>query len=249
MSSNPRKRPNPSDGNVVEAPKRVKNNIAESSRKTSGKINTSVDVKAKSKSKAISKSKPKVEPFRFLDLPREIRDMIIKLQVEDCWGGKWRTRRVLKVSYLNITRLSTGEPDLAFVSRQLRDESLDMFYSGNQFQLHVKNLNFEPIFKWLSDIGPTRSHTIAGLTIFLDGKDSKQGWWNAQRYVEAKETLLSPDAKVSFRGNNYTQRIAWRHTVSMVTHLREAGLSWDQIQKTFVEARKVMDWSERVVGL
>jgi len=248
MSSNPSKRPDPSDGSTVEAPKRVKNNIAKSSRKASAKTNASFDVKAKLKPKANAKPKPKAEPFRFLDLPREIRDMIIKLYLGSV--GNWRLRRISKITYLNITRLSTGEPDLAFVSRQLRDESLDMFYRGNDFQLHVQNLNFDPVFKWLANIGLTRSHTIAGLTVHLIGRDSKDGWSNAQRYVEAKETLLSPGAKVSFRGNNYSQRIAWRHVVNMVTtHLREAGLAWDRIQKTLIDARKVMDWSDRVGGL
>ncbi|KAK5721848.1 hypothetical protein LTR15_006441 [Elasticomyces elasticus] len=89
-----------------------------------------------------------IRPFRFLDLPRELRDVIYThalmadgplLVAGPCRHNDWPT---------------AAQPALTQTSRQVRVESLPVFYGDNIFEAHVPNLDFGFFLSYMQGLGP-----------------------------------------------------------------------------------------------
>ena len=103
-------------------------------------------------------------PFRFLDLPPEMRNRIYEAVVisarplhipSACYHGK---------------EASAVEPAITRVNKQLRRESLGMFYSMNAFEYHIHRCDFGYFLAWMDDIGLNNRSQIRDVTLVL--KDS-----------------------------------------------------------------------------
>ncbi len=169
------------------------------------------------------------EPFRLLDLPPEIRDMITTLVVTK-----------LKSSFYQAYTIpvpSRYEPALSMTCRQMRNEAIGIYYRENRFRVCLDDFYFIPLFTWLKAIGVEHSHAIRHLFIDLKGEE---GWANARHYLQTKEAML-PSTSVKFFGDNFYMDDAWDHAIEMGTGLREAGLSWDQIETALGHSTHIMD--------
>ncbi|KAK3648924.1 hypothetical protein LTR22_013149 [Elasticomyces elasticus] len=89
-----------------------------------------------------------IKPFRFLDLSRELRDVIYTyalvtddplLVSEACEHIDWPTG---------------VQPALTRVNRQVRMESLPIFYGDNTFEAHVVSLDFGYLLSYMHGLGP-----------------------------------------------------------------------------------------------
>ncbi len=170
------------------------------------------------------------EPFRLLDLPPEIRDMITTRVVTKQPRKDWPPKQV------PVPRRC--EPALSMTCRQMRNESIGIFYRRTSFNVCLDDFDFKPLFTWLRDIGMVNSNAIERLFIDLYG----DGWTNARYFLEAKEEMLT-STEVIFMGDNYHMDHAWSRAIDMGTGLRTAGLSWDQIETAFGHCTVIMDVS------
>ncbi|KAK4892304.1 hypothetical protein LTR27_009138 [Elasticomyces elasticus] len=143
-----------------------------------GALNTAAKIVSRKKSR-----KEGVRPPKFLDLPPEIRDQIYACAL------KYRERRLkgrpneftiqldeaygpLKRSYPKGQFHPVTQPSLTRVSRQLRTETLSMYYSINSFELRlddasvkVKKVEQMQALKWLAAIGASNAQLIKDITI------------------------------------------------------------------------------------
>lgn len=95
-----------------------------------------------------------VRPAKFLDLPREIRDIIYEYAV--------RSPHNLAVA--------RRQPRITRVSRQVREETLAMFYEKNEFVVFLGILTWDAIVRrlkeWLKAIGVANWSHIRALVVY-----------------------------------------------------------------------------------
>ncbi|KAK3636523.1 hypothetical protein LTR56_014149 [Elasticomyces elasticus] len=89
-----------------------------------------------------------VKPFRLLDLPRELRDVIYRYAtVED-------EHLLLSGPCTHQDWPKAVQPAITRVNRQLRHEILPMFYTENTFEAHITNFDFGFFLSHMQVIGP-----------------------------------------------------------------------------------------------
>lgn len=87
---------------------------------------------------------------RLLELPAEIRDLIFEFALtSDVPIVAFRLDDYQRDSYVEAT-----QPPLTRVSRQIRAESLSMFYSSNEIVLHTEEKKAKDTQRWLACIEP-----------------------------------------------------------------------------------------------
>ena len=95
-----------------------------------------------------------MQPFRFFDLPAEIRSIILRLALE--WEGKLHQLTAYTKDVRNL-----GEPlvdtQLLATSRQMQVEALPIFYGYNTFCVEINN-EFGNIPPWITYPTQTTSH-------------------------------------------------------------------------------------------
>ncbi len=124
--------------------------------------------------------------------------------------------------------LEDYEPSLIRICRQVRKEGRGVFYSRNSFHMYIQNFNLIPLFGWLNLIGLDLAMALR--TLYLDFRGAT-GWANVRRYLEVKETQLSPDFSVAITGRS-SMTFAFNAACEIGADLRKAGISWDQIEQT-----------------
>ncbi|KAL9102897.1 MAG: hypothetical protein Q9163_001989 [Psora crenata] len=117
------------------------------------------------------------EPFRFFDLPSEIRNMIytmITCSEARHWSG-FTSRRNIRFSQKS-NHLEITQPDLFRTCRQARAEGLSIFYRARSFgfRLHASKIALDGVVAWLDVIGDVYRLAIPRVTLELpyEGKIS-----------------------------------------------------------------------------
>ncbi|KAK5705569.1 hypothetical protein LTR97_002688 [Elasticomyces elasticus] len=120
-----------------------------------------------------------VRPLHFLELPPEIRDQIYELVVKyrDC-----RTKDMIRLEpksawvslYKRPALHPATQPAITVVSRQLRGETLPMFYGINEFCMigsdaDNSNMKSAQVCQWLGGIGVQNAQMIRSFQIFWYG--------------------------------------------------------------------------------
>ncbi|KAK5732233.1 hypothetical protein LTR17_010679 [Elasticomyces elasticus] len=115
-----------------------------------------------------------VRPLQFLELPREIRNLIYEYAVK-FYGRQGRDTIRLGASSSKLLCsdiLSAVQPAITRVSRQLRKDTLPMFYNVNNFA--VKTLDrhapairdgSSQVCRWLRCIGAEKARMIKNFTV------------------------------------------------------------------------------------
>jgi len=106
--------------------------------------------------------------------------------------------------------------------------------------MYIEDFNFVRLYGWLKLIGPELSMALTILDLEFGG-DS--GWSNARRYLEVKETQLSPKINVVISGR-HGMSAAFAPACEIGADLRKAGVSWDQIEKTLDKSQRLVEISE-----
>ncbi|KAK5687713.1 hypothetical protein LTS10_001853 [Elasticomyces elasticus] len=136
-----------------------------------------------------------VRPLHFLELPPEIRDQIYELAVKcrDCLT-KDMIRLEAKSAWAGLPRNPALQPAITKVSRQLRGETLPMFYGINEFCVIGNDADNGKIqsgdaqvCKWLNGIGVQNAQMIRSFQMF---------WYGSGTYglVERVEQLKATSA-------------------------------------------------------
>lgn len=92
---------------------------------------------------AVSRSNTRTS--RFLELPPELRDLIFEFALTS--GRTLVTFRL--DDYQRDSYLQATQPSLARVNRQLRHESLPIYYACNDFVLHTEGSKADDARRWL----------------------------------------------------------------------------------------------------
>jgi hypothetical protein len=122
--------------------------------------------------------------FRFLDLPPELRNQIYSFVLRDS-----------QVILSPGTKKTTGYPVITKVSRQIRNEALELFYAKTTFELSFVVCTpavSKPAQNWALSIGEDRLKQIRAVSIRLRVKDedpSKKGY----TYASIRFTLDGDD--------------------------------------------------------
>ncbi|KAK5712106.1 hypothetical protein LTR15_012175 [Elasticomyces elasticus] len=115
-----------------------------------------------------------VRPLQFMELPAEIRNRIHEYTVSYC--NEYHFDSSTKDDEIAFTKWSDGhaalQPPITKVSRQLRSETLEMFYATNRFVLalgHISRIelvqgNFRAR-KWLRAVGTVNAAYMKDFTI------------------------------------------------------------------------------------
>lgn len=142
----------------------------------------------------LAKDRSGVRPVQFLDLPRELRDIIYRYTVRPADGlaiyhtaKYWSHPASRHLSGISkdcackqwiCTRrgCASRQPAITAVSRQLRHESLAMFYAVNEFVFKIEVVwehrvwvdDLQHLRVWLEAIGVENVSHIRKLVVYLD---------------------------------------------------------------------------------
>lgn len=98
-------------------------------------------------------------PFRLLDLPGEIRNQIYELVL---------IQHIPVAVYACCARLQ-DPPAITQTSRQLRSETLSLFYQRNRFQFEIFSPEEPNTFTpWVNSIGPHNARSLRSVQIAFD---------------------------------------------------------------------------------
>ena len=118
------------------------------------------------------------QPKGFLDLPQEIRDEIYEYIVVK----PTNTITMLENHNCFQNEVSAGQPAISRVNRQIRAESLPMFYRRNLFMAELSNyLDLTIAKSWLESIGDLNAGCIRRLALC--------GWTKVEASPRAKIRL------------------------------------------------------------
>lgn len=147
-------------------------------------FSTSNDLSALRDGQTQPSEKKSEQPFRFLDLPSEIRQRVYRHAVVQANSFVWPI----------TSELDREQPDLAMVSRLVRQEVLRVFYSENRFAFTLASMhkgrteqfrkrNEELTKKWISAMSTS---------------NSKDGQWLRDIKKFAFEGMSTTDQKLEF---------------------------------------------------
>ncbi|TIA85421.1 hypothetical protein D6C76_00986 [Aureobasidium pullulans] len=162
------------------------------------------------------------KPFRFLDLPAELRIMVFGFAFEqthwssfDCppwsYNGDYNVNLYPTAAYLSRTKWQWRPPPLSEVNKQLRQETLSMYYGMHDF---VWYWDVENVVRYVYDSKPKEfiqclenrlnfleSHGIRMKSItFLDPKTEEWGAWSIMPLIEAVRTFAPLQRSLSLTG-------------------------------------------------
>ena len=146
---------------------------------------------------------------RFLSLPSEVRNTI------------YRHTLVKGKITVNPNRPAPQPPGLLEVNRQVRSETINIYYRENIFLFRFNNMNADNYIKWCMS-SPTRCNTRVEFKFA-----GTPNWDNLMRWLEA-----------SFRGQAHgllwdtkvSPRKAVRELFQLMRQMREQGHSWSEIE-------------------
>ncbi|KAK5173175.1 uncharacterized protein LTR77_003297 [Saxophila tyrrhenica] len=118
-------------------------------------------------------------PKGLLDLPRELRDEVWFYALHQPLAAVTRASPYGTM----IERNHTSEPPLCRVNKQIRDETLDVFYGGSIFaaDLYKKNGNRALAYRWAASIGNDSIRRLQLLVLSgYGGQECRPGvkFWN-----------------------------------------------------------------------
>lgn len=183
--------------------------------------------------KASSKLPKPLGPFRFLDLPRELRDKIYKLALAD---------KQHHVHFPLDYGLVTAQPGLILANKQIRKESLPIHYRFNSFFFDIHGLHLCNFFAWLDRVGPDFTRQMRKLTLSLHFHRSECiTWSDPWKFVEACERSLSAKAQVVLIGYGQHMSLAPFHIAcEMGKQMRNEGLLPEVVQSLLFKARQAV---------
>jgi len=157
---------------------------------------------------------PEEQPFRFLDLPPELRDHIYESAVYT--GTLYPSTR--RESSSN----QATQPPITRASRQLRKESLPLFYSTNSFAMHpccvhctcdrpnggscekiTGNVAASAFMKWFESIGYANIRHIHKITVFW-GPSPSRSYHIVDLVQDLTKRKLVAEERYSFRTGGRT---------------------------------------------
>lgn len=88
-----------------------------------------------------------VQTISFLDLPAELRNRIYEhlLPLRQDW-------RIIATPFRDDLMLFGDQPAITRVSKQIRAETLEMFYATNTFVAYIQDSDFDPLVRWVNCI-------------------------------------------------------------------------------------------------
>jgi len=121
--------------------------------------------------------------------------------------------------------LGRGIPPLLQVCKQMREETLKIYYAENSFGMLALELHFCPFYSWLEDQEPSIPKHLQRLTFYLVGF---AGWSPAHKLLKVKEETLNHNIQLDFGGQSDMVQ-AFQNAFDLVSMLRKTGLSWEQL--------------------
>lgn len=195
-------------------------------RATASKVSATSKRRSTTRSKATpAKTFPLSQSFRFLDLPREIRDIIYSLSLRS----------------MKSIRVGEDHPALVKVNKQIRKESLSIFYKYNSISFNIHGLHICPLLSWLDKTGAELTKRIGVLKInFKFHRNSTCPTLSEPTgFLEAWETFLSPNVRIQLKGRE--DSLAQFHIAcEMGRKMRQEGLSWDVIGLLLFRANQMV---------
>jgi hypothetical protein len=138
--------------------------------------------------KAAGRAKPAAFG-RFLDLPKDVRIILYEEYLAD--NDDWRLSPYWKPNICGrpgpefYKPLPPHEPALTFVSRQIREEAVPVFYSMHRFPLvaHFNEEGFRGRNIWYHQLDPTKVAMIRKLELYF----CFENLWNSEDWFLARE--------------------------------------------------------------
>lgn len=151
--------------------------------------------------------------------------------------------------------LAHGIPPLLQVCKQIREETLKVYYAENGFGMLVMNMQFFPFYSWVQEQEPSVLNHLHRLTFYFIGFE---GWSAAHQLLRVQEEDLNLSIQLDFAGQ-YDMFQAYKNAFALVSMLRKTGLSWDQLADVTKYAQEMMgacrmddewhglDWDEEFI--
>ncbi|KAF7198520.1 hypothetical protein HII31_00259 [Pseudocercospora fuligena] len=129
--------------------------------------------------------------FRLLDLPPELRNRIYEYVVVE--------ENILIPSICHHReRTYAVQPAITKVNRQIRDESLSVFYGCNKFEVHVHRCDFDFFSEWMNTVGVSNRQRLRNIKFsLLDRWTCAEGLLDLVRWMARANGI----AKLSIRGD------------------------------------------------
>ena len=124
------------------------------------------------------------------------------------------------------------QPGLLQVSRQIRQEAIDIYYQENLFRWRLRNYNADRYIRWCQS---SLSRYLANDELCFKIVEGSK-WENILQWLEADYLDIAPSLAID-ENEPYGHITAVSRLFEMAHNLRMLGLSWEQVKQQLETVR------------
>jgi hypothetical protein len=128
------------------------------------------------------------------------------------------------------------QPGLLQVNRQLRNETVNIYYQENEFRWDIRDFNADKYIGWFGSSKHRRKAKC------LWRNRGIRGWRNILRWLEAiynRQAYGPNEVAVQGKGEGEGSRVV-ATLINMMTRMKnEEGLSWEQVKRHLEDMHKM----------